>query len=99
MIGASGAISGVLGAYLLVYPRARILVLVPLGFISQLIRLPAIVVLGFWFVLQLLNTALTDSTGGGVAWGAHLGGFVAGVVLIPFFKRRDVTLLHKAGVE
>ena len=95
MIGASGAISGVLGAYLLVYPRARILVLIPLGFISQLIRMPAIVVLGFWFVLQLISTALSDSSGGGVAWGAHLGGFVAGVVLIPFFKRRDVSLFHK----
>ena len=95
MIGASGAISGVLGAYLLVYPRARILVLIPLGFISQLVRLPALAVLGFWFVLQLISTALSDSTGGGVAWGAHLGGFVAGVVLIPFFKRRDVSLFHK----
>lgn len=96
MIGASGAISGVLGAYLLVYPRAQVLVLVPLGFISQLIRLPAIVVLGFWFVLQLLNSVLTESTGGGVAWGAHLGGFVAGMMLIPFFKRGDVRLFHKA---
>jgi len=99
MIGASGAISGVLGAYLLIYPRARILVLIPLGFISQLIRMPAIVVLGFWFVLQLINSLLTDSTGGGVAWGAHLGGFVAGVVLIPLFKRRNVSLFHKTRAK
>ena len=99
MIGASGAISGVLGAYLLVYPRARILVLIPLGFISQLIRMPAIVVLGFWFVLQLISTALSDSSGGGVAWDAHLGGFVAGVVLIPLFKRRNVSLFHKTRAK
>lgn len=96
MIGASGAISGVLGAYLLVYPRAQILVLVWLGFISQLIRLPALVVLVFWFVLQLVNSLLTDSSGGGVAWGAHLGGFIAGMALIPLFKRRDVRLFQKA---
>jgi len=88
MIGASGAISGVLGAYLLLFPRARVLVLVPLGFFSRAIYLPALVVLGFWFVLQIVSSALTSSSeGGGVAWGAHIGGFVAGMVLIPFFKR------------
>lgn len=96
MIGASGAISGVLGAYLLLYPQARVLVLIPLGFFSQLIRLPALWVLGFWFVLQLLNSALSDSSGGGVAWFAHIGGFVAGMALIPLFKSREMTLFHKA---
>ena len=92
MIGASGAISGVLGAYLLLHPRARVLVLLPLGYLSQLVHLPAMLVLGFWFLLQLLNTLLAAPGSGGVAWGAHLGGFVAGMVLIPLFKRRGVRL-------
>ncbi|MEW6331011.1 MAG: rhomboid family intramembrane serine protease [Pseudomonadota bacterium] len=92
MIGASGAISGVLGAYLLLYPRAHVLVLIPLGVYMHTTRLPAMVVLGFWFVLQLLNSALADSSQGGVAFGAHIGGFVAGMVLLPLFKRRGVPL-------
>ena len=90
MIGASGAISGVLGAYLLLHPRAHVLVLVPLGFFTQLVRMPAMLVLGLWFLLQLVSQALADPKAGGVAFGAHIGGFVAGMVLIPFFKRRDV---------
>ncbi|MDH5633886.1 MAG: rhomboid family intramembrane serine protease [Gammaproteobacteria bacterium] len=94
MIGASGAISGVLGGYLLLHPKARVLVLIPLGFASQLIRLPAMLVLAFWFVLQVVNSILADSTGGGVAWGAHVGGFVAGLVLLPLFKRRSVRLFN-----
>ena len=92
MIGASGAISGVLGAYLLLFPRAHVLVLIPLGMFTRLIHLPAMFVLGFWFVLQLINTALSDAGQGGVAWGAHIGGFVAGMVLIPLFKHRHVRL-------
>lgn len=96
MIGASGAISGVLGAYLLLYPRARVLVLIPLGFISQLVRLPAGWVLGLWFVLQLVSSALSDSDGGGVAWFAHIGGFVAGMILLPLFKKKGVRLFHPA---
>ncbi|MDH5650167.1 MAG: rhomboid family intramembrane serine protease, partial [Gammaproteobacteria bacterium] len=97
MIGASGAISGVLGAYLLLYPHARVLVLLPLGFFSQLIRLPAVLVLGFWFVLQLISSAISTSKTGGVAWGAHIGGFVAGMVLIPFFKHKSVSLFSRKG--
>ena len=93
MIGASGAISGVLGAYLLLYPRAQVLVFLPLGYFSRLIHLPAMYVLGFWFVLQIINTALAPAAaGGGVAWGAHIGGFVAGMALIPLFKHRGVRL-------
>lgn len=92
MIGASGAISGVLGAYLLLHPRARVLVVIPIGIFIHTTRLPAVAVLGFWFVLQLINSLLTDGGGGGVAWGAHIGGFVAGVALIPFFKYRRVKL-------
>ncbi len=92
MIGASGAISGVLGAYLLLYPHARVLVLIPLGFYTQLVHLPAMAVLGFWFVLQLISTALSDPQAGGVAFGAHIGGFVAGMALLPLFKYRRVRM-------
>ena len=92
MIGASGAISGVLGAYLLLFPRAHVLVLIPLGFYAHTTRLPAMVVLGFWFLLQLLNSALADPGQGGVAFGAHIGGFIAGMVLLPLFKHRHVRL-------
>jgi membrane associated rhomboid family serine protease len=92
MIGASGAISGVLGAYMLLHPHARVLVLVPLGFMSQMVHLPAAAVLGLWFGLQLLSSALSPPGEGGVAFGAHIGGFVAGVALIPLFKYRRVPL-------
>ncbi len=93
MIGASGAISGVLGAYLLLHPRARVLVLIPLGFIMQLVRLPALFVLGLWFAMQLLSELFADPNSPGVAFRAHIGGFVAGMALIPFFKYRRVRLL------
>ncbi len=95
MIGASGAISGVLGAYLMLYPRARVLVGIPLGFFLYTVRVPAIVVLGFWFVLQVFNSAMAAGGGeeGGVAWGAHIGGFIAGMVLIPFFTRHRLGIL------
>ena len=88
MVGASGAISGVLGAYLLMYPRAHVLVLVPLGFFTQLMRLPAMLVLGLWFAMQLLSEMFA-SEGAGVAFRAHIGGFVAGLVLLPLFRRRS----------
>src|SRR3990172_3225238 len=94
MIGASGAISGVLGAYLLLYPHARILVLIPLGFYAHMVRLPAGLVLGFWFVIQIASSLAAVPNSAGVAWFAHIGGFIAGMALIPFFKRRQVTLLH-----
>ncbi len=85
MIGASGAISGVLGAYVLLYPRASVLVLVPVGFILTTVRLPAVVVLGLWFLLQLLSSVMSPQGGGGVAFFAHIGGFVAGMALIYVF--------------
>ena len=94
MIGASGAISGVLGAYLLLYPHARVLVLIPLGFFSRILHLRAGMVLGLWFALQLFNSLTTPPGGGGVAFGAHIGGFIAGLALIPLFKRRNVRLWH-----
>jgi membrane associated rhomboid family serine protease len=91
MIGASGAISGVLGAYMLLYPRRHVLVVVPLFIILYTMRLPAMVVLGLWFLVQLLSSLATGS-GAGVAFHAHLGGFVAGVALIRLFvKRRSRT--------
>ena len=91
MVGASGAISGVLGAYVLLFPRAQVMVFIPLGFFSRLMYIPAGFVLGFWFLLQLLSgSASLGQGGGGVAWFAHVGGFVAGMALIGLFKRRDV---------
>lgn len=92
MIGASGAISGVLGAYLLLYPRARVLVVIPIGFYMQTTRLPAAVVLLLWFGLQFLSSLLAAQGSGGVAFRAHLGGFVAGLLLVGLFKRRGFRL-------
>ncbi len=93
MVGASGAISGVLGAYLILHPRAHVLVLVPLGFFSQITRLPAVLVLGLWFLLQLISE-IGAPQGAGVAFRAHIGGFMAGMALIPFFKYRGVRLFE-----
>ena len=92
MVGASGAISGVLGAYLLLYPHARVLVAIPFGFIIHTTRLPAGWVLVFWFVLQIISSALAGEGQGGVAFGAHIGGFIAGMVLIPLFKYKSYPL-------
>jgi membrane associated rhomboid family serine protease len=90
MIGASGAVSGVLGAYLLLFPRARVVTLVMFGFYIRTVEVPAMVVLGFWFALQFLNALVISGPGGGVAWYAHVGGFVAGMLMIGLFKRKDV---------
>jgi hypothetical protein len=92
MIGASGAIGGVLGAYLLLYPQARVLVLIPLGFFFYTLRIRALYVLGFWFLLQFLQSAMTAGQQGGVAYWAHIGGFVAGMVLILPFRRKGFPL-------
>lgn len=95
MIGASGAISGVLGAYLLLFPHARVLVAIPFGFYLHTVRLKAGWVLGLWFVMQLINSTATTAEGeGGVAFGAHIGGFVAGMALLPLFKKRGVRYFH-----
>jgi membrane associated rhomboid family serine protease len=93
MIGASGAVSGVLGAYILLYPRAHVHTLVFLGFFVQVIRLPALVVIGFWAVIQLVSGISSSVAGqGGVAWFAHVGGFVFGIGVMKLFimgrKRR-----------
>ncbi len=84
MIGASGAIAGVLGAYLILYPRARVLTLVFLFFFIRIIPIPAAFVLGIWFFAQVLNIGL----GGGVAWFAHIGGFLIGLGLIKIYARQ-----------
>jgi len=85
-IGASGAVSGVLGAYLILFPHARIQTLVTLGFFIRIIYLPAWVLLVFWIGLQLLSQTLAPMAGG-VAYGAHIGGFAAGLILIPVFRK------------
>jgi membrane associated rhomboid family serine protease len=94
MVGASGAISGVLGAYVLLFPHAHVLVFMPgLG----MMRVAAGFVLGMWFVMQLLSGGMSiGGPGGGVAFFAHVGGFVAGMVLIGFFKRPEVPFFSPA---
>lgn len=96
MVGASGAIAGILAAYFMLYPRARVLTLIPLFFFLRLVAVPAAFLLGFWFVWQVL--ASTGSTGdaGGIAFFAHIGGFVAGLFLVFPFRQRHipVTLWH-----
>lgn len=86
MIGASGAVSGILAAYLLLYPHARILTLIFLGFFIQIVHVPALIVLSFWIIVQLINgTAALSIKNGGVAWFAHIGGFIAGLALLKIF--------------
>jgi membrane associated rhomboid family serine protease len=90
-IGASGAIAGVMGAYFVMYPRSRVLALVPLIIIWDIIELPAIVLLGLWFLLQLFNgstIAATAGTRGGVAFAAHVAGFVIGAISVFAFRKR-----------
>jgi len=86
LVGASGAISGVLAAYVLLFPRARVTVIVPLGFIFLPFRITAIWVVGFWFILQLLMAAATKADQPGVAWWAHVGGFLMGMLLARSMK-------------
>jgi membrane associated rhomboid family serine protease len=92
-IGASGAIAGVMGAYFVLYPQSRVLTLLPLIIIWEIVELPAIVLLGFWFLMQLFSAgtiAMTASTGGGgVAFMAHVAGFLFGVVGVFVFRKRQ----------
>ncbi|HEX4301156.1 MAG TPA: rhomboid family intramembrane serine protease [Rhizomicrobium sp.] len=87
-VGASGAISGVLAAYMLLYPRARVHVVVPMIFYAFWIR--AVWVVGIWFAMQLISAVLTPSSEPGTAWWAHVGGFAAGLALTPLLKSRLV---------
>ena len=94
MIGASGAIAGVLGAYLILYPRSKIASLVPIFFIFTLIEIPAFIFLIFWFLSQLYSGlfAVQGGGGSGIAWWAHVGGFSFGVLMVSFFARRRQTV-------
>jgi membrane associated rhomboid family serine protease len=83
MIGASGAIAGVLGAYILLFPRANVSTLFIFIIFFKIIKVPAVLILGFWFLIQILNAG---TGGGSVAWYAHVGGFLAGLILVRFFK-------------
>jgi membrane associated rhomboid family serine protease len=97
MIGASGAVAGVLGAYLLLFPKANVLTLIIFGFFVRVVRIPAVFVLGFWFLVQLLSGLATwtagvprgEAAGGETAWFAHLGGFLAGMTLLFILRPRD----------
>jgi len=89
-IGASGAIAGIMGAYFLLYPKARILTLVPIIIIPWFIEIPAFIFLGIWFFLQFLNAA-GEGAGAGIAWWAHIGGFITGLVLVKLNRRVPAT--------
>jgi membrane associated rhomboid family serine protease len=97
MVGASGAISGVMGAYIVLYPRVRVHMLIVLGIFITRIAVPAFLMLGYWFLLQLLGglPSLGDETGG-VAFWAHAGGFLAGAILILVFKDDELVAKHRA---
>lgn len=92
-IGASGAIAGVMGAYLLLYPRSKILTLIPIFFIPWFVELPAFLFLGIWFLFQFLSAAGSHGQAAGIAWWAHIGGFVAGMAFL-----KVLLILPKSGV-
>jgi membrane associated rhomboid family serine protease len=93
-IGASGAIAGVMGAYLILYPRAKVLTLIPIFFLPYFIQIPAFFFLGIWLLFQLLNAAATTGKAVGIAWWAHIGGFLFGIVFLKLFE-----MVPKTGVE
>jgi membrane associated rhomboid family serine protease len=93
-IGASGAISGIMGAYLLMFPKARVMTLIPIFIFPLIIEIPAIVFIGVWFFLQLIFgtfNSLSPHASQSVAWWAHVGGFVAGMLFLPLFRKRRPT--------
>ena len=94
MVGASGAISGIMGAYIVLYPRARIDTLI----FFWIVQMPAWVMLSYWLVLQLSGVFAVPGAGGGVAFGAHLGGFFAGLLLIPVFRNPKLVRAKRGGV-
>ncbi len=88
-VGASGAIAGILGGYAYAFPKARVVTLVPIIFFFQIVALPALLVLGLWFVFQFFSATLASGAGsGGVAWWAHIGGFLFGLVAMAWMRRR-----------
>jgi len=94
-IGASGAIAGVMGAYFVLYPRSKILTLIPIFFIPLFVEIPAYYFLGIWFVLQFISAAGTPAHGGGIAWWAHIGGFLLGIGLLKLFLKTPELGLSK----
>ncbi len=90
-VGASGAIAGVMGAYLILYPRARVWTLIPIFIFIQFVEIPAFIFLGYWILIQFLIGSFSLASGparGGVAWWAHIGGFAAGAIMVFIFKKR-----------
>ena len=94
MIGASGAIAGTLGAYLVLYPRGNIVVFVWILIFVRLVAVPAVILLGLWFLGQVLSALSTDASEPGVAFWAHVGGFIVGLLLVPVFRRHGVAMLQ-----
>jgi membrane associated rhomboid family serine protease len=94
LVGASGAIAGILGAYLVSYPRARVVTVLFIFYFIRIARIPAMYVLGFWFILQVFSglPALGSSGGGGVAWFTHIGGFLFGLIVFKFFVKKIPTI-------
>jgi len=84
-IGASGAISGIMGAYLILYPHSRILTLIPIFLFFQFVEIPAFIFLGYWLLIQLFSASITPKGVGGIAWWAHIGGFLAGLIFVKIF--------------
>jgi membrane associated rhomboid family serine protease len=99
MVGASGAISGVMGAYIVLYPRVRVHMLVFLGFFITTIAVPAFLMLGYWLLLQLLSGWASQGAEGGVAFWAHAGGFAAGAALVLLFRDRELVARHRGFVR
>jgi membrane associated rhomboid family serine protease len=90
MIGASGAVSGILGAYLMLFPKANVHTLIFLGFFITIVKIPALIVIGFWAIIQFINGMISTGLheGGGVAWFAHIGGFLIGLLTIKLWVPR-----------
>jgi membrane associated rhomboid family serine protease len=98
-VGASGAIAGVMGAYLLLFPHARVVTIIPIFIFFQIVEVPAVIFLGIWFVIQLfsgtISFAASNSNAGGVAWWAHIGGFIVGVLWALPLRRRNRPLFSE----
>jgi membrane associated rhomboid family serine protease len=91
VVGASGAIAGVMGAYLLLYPHARVVAFVPIFFLPYFFEIPAVIFLGIWFLIQIVSglfSLVFQGIGGGIAWWAHIGGFIMGMALVRVFQKR-----------
>jgi len=99
MVGASGAISAIMGAYLVLFPRASVYTLFVIVVFVRVIPLPAWVMLGYWIVIQVFSSMAVPATGGGVAYAAHIGGFLAGLLLIVFFRNPKLVAAKRSGIR